>query len=261
MGNRGGGGGPQMQNVMPLTPVVKWLVIANVATWLVLQIIIGKFLGWRPDVVFGLVPSQVFENFFLWQIFTYMFLHSVSSPFHLLLNMLMLWWLGSELEQRWGPRFFAIYYLVCGIGGGVIYLVAHTTLFLFNKDLSAWNSPVVGASGAIFGLLLAYGILFGERTLHFMMLFPMKAKYFVMILAAMEVATLVGGAGDGVAIFCHLGGLITGYLFLLLYTRLQQSRWRKQGGSRRSGRGLRLVVNNDEKKNENTDGKGPRYWN
>ena len=249
-----------MQNVMPLTPVVKWLVIVNVAMWLGLEIILGKFiLGWRFDMVLGLVPSQIFENFFLWQFITYMFLHSISSPFHLLLNMLMLWWLGSELEQRWGSRFFLIYYMVTGVGAGVIYLIAHTLLFVLGKDLSSYSSPVVGASGAIFGLLLAYGILFGERVLHFLMLFPMKAKYFVMILGAMEVATLLGGGGDGEAIFCHLGGIVSGYLFLLLYTRFQQSKWRKQG-SKRSGRGLRLVVNNDEKKS-NDDGKGPRYWN
>lgn len=254
------GGGYQMQSVMPLTPVVKWLIILNVGTWLILQVLLGRFiLGMRFEPILGLVPSQIFENFFLWQPLTYMFMHSVASPFHLILNMLMLWWLGSELEQRWGSRFFLSYYLVTGAGAGLIYLLVHTVLFLFQKDISAWNAPVVGASGAIFGLLLAYGILFGERILHFMMLFPMKAKYFVMILAAIEIANLLGGGGEGVAIFCHLGGLVAGFLFLSLYTRFQQSRWRKQGGKRQaSGRGLKLVVNNDNKKD---DDKGPRYWN
>lgn len=206
MGYRGGGGGgPQMQ-VAPLTPVVKWIVIINVVTWLVLQVLLGNVFKIRTELIFGLVPSQVFENFFLWQVFSYMFLHSVSSPMHLFFNMLMVWFVGAELEQRWGQRFFLIFYLVCGVGAGILYLLAHTTLFIFNKDLSAWASPVVGASGAIFGLLLAYGILFSERVMLFMMLFPMKAKYFVMVLAAMQVAMLMGGGGNGVAIFCHLGG-------------------------------------------------------
>jgi membrane associated rhomboid family serine protease len=116
---------------------------------------------------------------------------------------------------------------------------------------------VVGASGAIFGLLLAYGMIFGERVVTFMMLFPMRAKYFVMILGGVEIATLLGGGHGRVANLAHIGGLAAGFLFLQVYTRLQQSRWRKQG-SKRGGRGLRLVVNNpknDEKKD------GPKYWN
>lgn len=243
-------------SVVPLTPVVKWLIIANVGIWLALEIILGRFiLGVRFDGVLGLVPGRVVEDFWLWQLFTYMFLHSTFTPMHIVLNMLMLWWLGSELEQRWGSRFFLAYYMVTGIGAGLIYLIGHTALFLFGKDLGAWGVPVVGASGAVFGLLLAYGILFGERIVYFFLVFPMKAKYFVMILAAMEVATLIGGGGQGEAILCHLGGLVSGFLFLTLYTRLQQRRWRKQGGKR--GRGLRLVVNNDKKEDE----KGPRYWN
>jgi len=248
----------QMQGVVPLTPVVKWLIIINVAVWFFLEILIGRFiLGWRFDAVLGFVPSQVVENFFVWQLGTYMFLHSTVSPMHLALNMLMLWFVGSELEQRWGQKFFLSYYLTTGVGAAIIYLIGHTGLFLFGKDLAAWSTPVVGASGAIFGLLLAYGILFGERIMYFLMIFPMKAKYFVMILAAIEIATLIGGGGQGEAILCHLGGLISGFLFLSIYTRVQQSRWRKAGGSKR-GRGLRLVVNNQDKKDEE---KGPRYWN
>lgn len=243
-------------SVAPLTPVIKWLIIINVAVWFGLEILVGRFiLGIRFDTVLGLVPGRVVENFWIWQPVTYMFLHSTFTPMHLVLNMLMLWLIGSELEQRWGPRFFLAYYLVTGIGAGLIYLVAHTALFLYGKDLGAWSIPVVGASGAVFGLLLAYGILFGERVMHFLFVFPMKAKYFVMILAAMEIATLLGGGGQGEAILCHLGGLVAGFLFLTIYTRIQQSRWRKQGGKR--GRGLRLVVNNDKKEGE----KGPRYWN
>lgn len=248
--------GMQQMSVVPLTPVVKWLLIVNVAVWLGLEIILGKWvLGVRFHEILGMVPKAVIQDFWIWQIFTYMFLHSTMTPMHLVLNMLMLWWLGSELEQRWGSRFFLVYYLVTGVGAGVIYLVLHTLLFIFGKGLGAWLVPVVGASGAIFGLMLAYGILFGERIVYFFLVFPMKAKYFVMILAAMEVATLLGGAGQGEAILCHLGGLVSGFLFLTIYTRIQRRRWRKQGGKR--GRGLHLVVNNDKKSDE----KGPRYWN
>ena len=116
---------------------------------------------------------------------------------------------------------------------------------------------MVGASGAVFGLLLAYGMIFGERIVY-LVFFPMRAKYYVMILGAVEAATLLNNGGrSNVANLAHLGGIAAGYLFLQGYTRFQQSRWRKQS-SKRSGRGLRLVVNNG-KKDEEKD--GPKYWN
>lgn len=257
MGNRGA---PQMQFSMmvPMTPVVKWLIIINVVVWLVFQVIIERYVLNQPffSLNLGLVPSSIVQNFFLWQFGSYMFLHSFNV-FHIVFNMLLLWWLGAELEQRWGSKFFLAYYLVSGVGAGIIYVSTMLIYSLVTSSAAGWNTPVVGASGAIFGLMLAYGIIFGERVVYFMMIFPMRAKYFVMILGAVEVVTLLnsGLAGSDVANLAHLGGIASGFLFLQGYTRFQQRRWRKQSGRR--GRGLRLVVNNDRKDEKD----GPRYWN
>jgi membrane associated rhomboid family serine protease len=246
-----------MNQIVPITPVVRVLIIINVVVWLGLQMIIERFFLHDPYIseYLSLIPSLVVHKFFVWQLFTYMFLHS-SNVMHILFNMLMLWWLGGELEQRWGSRFFITYYLVSGVGAAIIYVLGILVYTLISGSIVGWNTPVVGASGAIFGLLIAYGLIFGERIVHFMMIFPMKARYFVMILGAVEVMNLInsGVAGSDVATLAHLGGLLSGFLFLKFYTRFQQSHWRKKGSKR--GRGLKLVVNNDKK-----DKDGPRYWN
>lgn len=276
MGRRGGGsgggagGGPQMQFSMmaPMTPVVKALIIVNGAIWIGLQLILSpiasRFFGvdLNLDYLFGLVPNNVIFKFFVWEPLTYMFLHTMN-PFHIVFNMLMLWWLGGELEQRWGSRFFAMFYFVTGVGAGVLYIAAIALHgFFFGNLTPVWTIPVVGASGAIFGLLLAYGIIFGERVVYFMMLFPMRAKYFVMILGGVEVVTVLnnGGVGGDVANLAHVGGLVSGFIFLRVYTALQQRKWRKGGGAKARGRGLKLVVNNDNKKDDKGGG-GPKYWN
>jgi membrane associated rhomboid family serine protease len=269
MGKRGGGSGggagggsgyPQMQFSMmvPMTPVVKWLIIVCVAIWLVFQVIVEQYLLSTPQItfLFGLVPLSVIQKFYVWQLFTYIFLHSFN-PLHILFNMLLLWWLGSELEQRWGSKFFLSFFLVSGVGAGIIYTAVIFLHAAITHSFTGFTNPVVGASGAIFGLMLAYGMIFGERVVYFMMVFPMRAKYFVLILGGMEVVTLLnsGIGGSDVANLAHLGGIASGYIFLRLYTKFQQSKWRKQSGKR--GRGLRLVVNNDGKDKKD----GPKYWN
>lgn len=280
MGNRGrgsgsgagGSGGPQMNFSMmaPMTPVVKTLIIANVAIWLVLQLIVAMIAErfFHVDLsltwLFGLVPNNVIAKFYVWEFVTYMFLHS-ANPFHILFNMLLLWWLGGELEQRWGSRFFTLFYFVSGIGAAILYVLVVLAHGLIFNPTAVWTIPVVGASGAIFGLMLAYGMIFGERVVYFMMLFPMRAKYFTMILGAVEVVTLMnnGIGGGDVANLAHVGGLVSGFLFLKAYTRWQQRRWRLNkggGGTRNRGRGLKLVVNNDNKKDDKGPG-GPKYWN
>ncbi len=251
----------QMGMMMPMTKVVKWLMIVSVTIWLVFQVIIEKYFLSSPQVtyIFGLVPLSVIKSFYIWQFATYIFLHSLN-PMHILFNMLLLWWLGSELEQRWGSKFFLTYFMVSGIGAGVIYTAIIFLHGLITGSFSGFTNPVIGASGAVFGLMLAYGMIFGERVVYFMMIFPMKAKFFVIILGAMEVVTLLnsGIGGSDVANLAHLGGIAAGYMFLKSYTLFQQSKWRKQSSGR--GRGLRLVVNNDRKE-EKKDGDGPKYWN
>jgi membrane associated rhomboid family serine protease len=279
MGQRGGGGGQQVQfNAMvPLTPVVKFLLISNVAIWILFQIIVEKYLLSADNALFityrfGLVPISVIEKWYVWQVVSYMFLHS-DNVFHILFNMLLLWWLGAELEQRWGSKFFAIFYAATGVGAALIYIIGLATATYFTGNMAGWTVPVVGASGAIFGLMVAYGMLFGERIVYFMMAFPMPAKYFVMILAAVEVVTVLNGGigGNGVANMAHLGGLLSGYLFLKAYTYQQQRRWRVASTRKANKSGLKLVVSNEKDKKgdggsggpggNGPGGDGPKYWN
>lgn len=252
-------GNYQMQSVMPLTPVVKKLIIITVSVWLVGVVIIQNLFmeGYFVNEWFGMVPAYVVSKFFIWQPLTYMFVHS-SSPFHIVFNMLILWMFGSELEKQWGGKLFLTYYLATGMGAGVIYTALVTIYTLMTGNQVMMLTPVVGASGAGFGLLLAYGLLFGERVIYFMMLFPMKAKWFVAILAAIEVVSLLNSGGQsGVANLAHLGGLVAGWLFLLWYTRFRQKGLRKK--TKKHGRKLKLVVDNESNFDNKDD--DPKYWN
>lgn len=248
----------QIQMSPPLTKVVRYLIIANVAIWVGLVLILQRLILGNTVIFdyFALTPYRVFTEFWVWQLFTYMFLHS-TGVFHVLFNMLTLWWFGSELESRWGQRFFLTYYLVCGIGAGIIYVAGMVAYYFATGQATSMSAPLVGASGATYGLLLAYGILFGEREIYFMMLFPMKAKYFVMIIGAVEMVTLLdSGTGSTVSNLAHLGGLAVGFLYLSMVARMRS---KGAPGRAKHGRRLKLVVNNDRKDQE--DQNGPKYWN
>lgn len=159
----------------------------------------------------GLIPRDLFRGH-IWQLVSYMFLH--GSFTHLLFNMLALWMFGSELEYEWGPSRFLQYYFVTGVGAGI-------TNAVFQPH--SWI-PIVGASGAIFGLLLAFAIRWPNRPILIWFLFPMPAKYFVLIFGAIEfVSTLPSFVvrpgqehGSGIAHLAHLGGIVFGLLFLWL---------------------------------------------
>jgi membrane associated rhomboid family serine protease len=184
-----------------VTPVVKILLITNVVAWLVTLIVPGMTLR------LGLSPRDVFGGA-LWQPVTYMFLHDTGGFSHLLFNMLALWMFGTELERTWGSRFFTRYYLVTGIGA------AATTLLVSLVSNDVYYSLTVGASGAIYGLLLAWAMYFPHRTIYFYFLFPIPARVFVMIVGAIALLSSFGGTGGGVAHATHLGGLVVGYLYL-----------------------------------------------
>jgi membrane associated rhomboid family serine protease len=246
-----------MSMALPFTPVVKWLVIINVAVWFVLQVLVEGFFKVPVTASLSLVPSHVIFEFRIWELFTYMFLHSMQVT-HILFNMLMLWFFGAELEQRWGGKAFLFYYLFTGVGAAVIYCLGMAAYGAATGSAVGLMIPVVGASGAIFGLMLAQGILFGERMVLFFMLFPMKTKYFVLIMGVVQFASMLTSSASGgeVAYLAHLGGLASGYIALLLL-----SRWKNYVSfkkSKKKGRNLRLVVDNE--KPEKSD-KGPRYWN
>jgi rhomboid family protein len=196
-----------------LTPVVKWLIIANVAMF-VATALIQSFVGLElTETLFGplaLRPADVVGRGWLWQLGTYMFLH--AGVLHILFNMLSLWMFGTDLELSWGSRFFARYYAVTGIGAGVITVLASLLPFSFTAPL--YHGAVVGASGAIFGVLLAYGLYFPDRQIYLYLLFPIPSRVFVMIVGAMALLASLNSGGTNVAHFAHLGGLIVGYVYL-----------------------------------------------
>ena len=188
----------------PLTPAIKALVMANVAAFLVSLVVpaVTLRLGLRPDDVFG--------NFALWQPVTYMFLH--GGIFHILFNMLALWMFGVELERMWGSRFFVKYYFVAGVGAAVTTLACSFLPFAFANQL--YYSLTIGASGAVYGILLAYARYFPHRPIMLYFVFPIPAKYFVIIIGAISLLSAMSGPGGGIAHATHLGGLVAGYLYL-----------------------------------------------
>ena len=199
------------------TPLgVKWLLQANVLIWFVFVVLLQGFVL-KESLVFhflGLVPTDTVYKFFLWQPVSYMFLHSTQIT-HILFNMFMLWMIGSELEKHWGRSFFIKYYFICGVGSGVFYILVYLIMSVFGYEDINFTRPVVGASGAIFGLLMAYGMLFQNRVILVMFLFPMKAKNFIILLIALELYTLLSlGLGGPVANLAHLGGLVIGFIYL-----------------------------------------------
>lgn len=247
---------PEFQGVMPVTPVVKKLIIANVAIWLLLVIVFQGFIHHGSDIFewFGFMPVRFFHDFWLWQAFTYMFIHS-ENVFHILFNMLLLWWLGAELEIYWGRRYFLFYYIACGVGAALVYLVCVLIYYFVSGEIGPLQSPVVGASAAIFGLILAYGLLFGERVVYFLMIFPMRAKHFVMIIGGIEFMNLVSqGLSNQVSNLAHLGGLITGYVIFKAGPKIRDFMVRRQ--TKAHGRKLKLVVDNQDQRSG-----GPKYWN
>jgi membrane associated rhomboid family serine protease len=191
-----------------LSPAVKVLLITNVVAWLINLIVPAMTLS------LGLSPKDVFTGFAFWQPFTYMFLHDTRGFSHILFNMLSLWMFGTELERMWGTRFFTKYYFVTGVGA------AATTLLLSLFSESVYYSLTVGASGAIYGLLLAWAMYFPHRTIYFYFLFPIPARVFVIIVGAIAFLSSFGGPGSGIAHIAHLGGLVVGYVYLkMLHVR------------------------------------------
>ena len=184
---------------------VKWLLISNIA------IFVATFLLARDELFIrgifdwlALSPYNVIRNFRIWQLATYLFLH--GGVFHLLFNMLTLWMFGVTLERDWGTRRFLKYYFLCGIGAGVCDVTV-------NALLGNWGTSTIGASGAIYGVLLAFGVLYPEATILFLFLFPIQAKYFVMIYGAMALLGSMS-VNSGVSNVAHLGGMIFGLLYL-----------------------------------------------
>lgn len=187
---------------------VKWLLIINGILFVVyflsqaLQIVPFLFIF----QALSLIPDWVVRGA-LWQPFTYLFLHSPFSFFHVLFNMLTLWMFGSDLERDWGTRRFLNYYFFCGVGAGLCDVVARLAI-------GDGRIPTIGASGAIYGVLLAFGLLYPHRTVYFGLIFPIPARIFVLILGGIAFLSAIGGQGSNVAHVAHLGGMLFGYFYL-----------------------------------------------
>lgn len=211
---------------------LKWLLIANTGVF-VLEILVGALAGGDALLVlFGLRPATVIERGWVWQPITYMFLH--AGLFHLLINMFVLWMFGMEIEHLWGRAEFLRYYFLCGLGAAAL-------SFVFS-----WNSYVIGASGAVLGVLLAFGVLFPDRYIFLWFLIPIRAKYLVAGIAALEVLYLITASGGPIANAAHLGGMLAGWIYLKwwrggpslerLTSRLRRRKLKLiEGGARRRG--------------------------
>jgi membrane associated rhomboid family serine protease len=230
----------------PLTPAVKYLIIANVAAF-VLQKIAPVFTReW-----FALYPPAVKESFLVWQLATYLFMH--GGLLHLGFNMLALFLFGCELERMWRTPYFFRFYFACGIGAGLFALLP-----------VPWfeNAYHVGASGAIYGLLMAYGLYFPNRVIYMNVLliffFPIQVKYFVAIIGIIAFLGSVAATGEGVSHIGHLGGLVVGYLYLRLGLGRIQLRFGLRDAYRR-WRMKRLRKKFEQYYQKRSGGGGPQY--
>lgn len=200
-------------------------IIAFVATWIL------QLRGLDLNDLLGLHFFMA-ADFQVWQLLTYMFLHSGFT--HILFNMFALWMFGVVIENVWGPKKFLFYYISCGVGAGIMQEIAQFFSFYFtisaqdptvgfgelfaighqlSTQLNGWTT--IGASGAVYAILLAFGMIFpNERIFIFPLPIPIKAKWFVMFYVAIELFSAMSSSGDNVAHMAHLGGMLFGYLMI-----------------------------------------------
>ena len=178
---------------------VKFLLIVNIVVFVLVELSGKQSLLFRT---FGLVPSLVWSKFKIWQLFTYLFIH--GGIFHIFFNMFVLWMFGKDLESQWGKMEFLLFYFVCGIGAGLI-----TVLFSVNSIV-----PIVGASGAIYGLLLAYGFTYPNQMVYLYGLVPIKVKYMVLGLGAIAFFASLSASQSNVSHITHLSGMVIGLIFI-----------------------------------------------
>lgn len=187
------------------TDAIKLLVSINLIIFLLQTLSGQERLLFQ---LFGIVPLATWKQFMIWQPFTYLFFH--GGFWHVLINMFVLWMFGSELESTWGKKEFFRYYFLTGVGSGIV-----TVLFNLNATV-----PVVGASGAVYGILLAYGLMFPNRHIYLYFFLPVRAKYFVIIMGALAFLSSLNPGYSNVAHLTHLSGMVIGYLYLKSNIRL-----------------------------------------
>jgi membrane associated rhomboid family serine protease len=209
-------------------PVIKNLLIANAAVFLFYNMLspiltvggvplysyltqyfsLGPIIPIRFQDEFKVVLVVKFFPY-IWQIFTYMFMH--GGFWHLFFNMFALWMFGIELEYLWGSKKFAFYYFLCGVGAAVANL--------FIAPLFSTPGPTLGASGAVFGILVAFGLLFPDRYIYIYFFLPLKAKYFVLIYMGIELFSAISSQNSNIAHVAHLGGAVVGIIYLYITQR------------------------------------------
>lgn len=206
-----------------LTPIIKNLMII-MGVFFFLQMVVSGSINFY----LGLVPVLVWKKYFLWQLFTYIFLHGGIG--HLLFNLLALWMFGGELENYWGSKKFLGYFLFCGIGAGICTVVFTPYQFI----------PVIGASGAIYGILLAFGWFFPNRPIFIYFLFPIPAKYMVILYGLIELLSSMEGTGGGIAHLTHLGGLLFGFFYMaypVIRQKIRREYYKRKWSQRGPGGG------------------------
>ena len=176
---------------------------------------------------FSLIPSEIITNYQVWRIFTYLFIHDPMSYLHIFFNMYMLIMFGIQVEAEWGRRRFFFYYFLCGTGAGLlIFLIAL---------ISGENSLTMGASGAVFGIILAFSMLNPDAVILLFFILPIRAKYLVVLYAGLELFFELSGAQPGVSHVGHLGGLLTGFLYFKYMKYKFSKRKKRRTPNRRSG--------------------------
>lgn len=184
----------------PLAPVTQALLLINVGIFCIDYVLGGLLTRW-----FALYP--IGPNFLPWQLVTYAFLHDINNLTHIIFNMLGLWMFGAELERLWGPKRYLQFYAASVLAAGLSQLLV--------SGLLGSQAPTIGASGGLFGLLLAFGMMFPNRQIMLLIPpIPMKAKVFVAIYGAIELFLGVWRPYGGVAHFAHLGGMLGGFLMI-----------------------------------------------
>ena len=195
--------GPSYSGWFP--PGVKWLLIANIAVFVLTYFaaLAGNFAAARW---FGLIPYSVLPGLQIWRLVSYLFLHDIHGFGHILFNMLALWMFGKDVESAWGTRRFLRFYFTAGLISGLCVVVLN---YLFGNPYT----NTIGASGAIYALLVVFGMMYPDVTVLFSFLFPIKAKYFVMIIGAITFLSSFQ-ANTGVSNFAHLGGMVFGFIYM-----------------------------------------------
>ena len=229
-----------MNNMPTMT---KNLLVINVLAFLATYVL--QRSGIDLNALLGLHFFKA-SNFHVYQFLTYMFLHGGFT--HILFNMFALWMFGSVIERVWGPKKFLFYYIVCGVGAGIMQEMVQYVNYVVQLGLAAYEYvnmggaqismdsyinmwTTIGASGAVYGILLAFGMIFpNERLFIIPFPFPIKAKWLIVGYIAIELFSALSGPGDGVAHMAHLGGMLFGFLMIRYWNRHPNARYDKSRG-------------------------------